>query len=167
MRGFRNNLNVKRWLIRYRTQNLRTVKWRRKSRIIFVDDSEAVYLCWWLRSSLEACNFTKKKTLAQVFSCELSEIFKNTLFSRTPPVAISDDTLSHILANRNETLWSERILCFIEIKSNCRRFKNTSEAISNCLNLVSDFANLFCKYQGKKWSLKQMEVTQTVENEPK
>ena len=105
--------------------------------------------------------------MAEVFSYELSEIFKNTLFSRTPPVAVSDDTLSHILANRNETLWSERIPCFIETKSNSRRFKNTSEAISNCLSLVSDFTDLFCKYQGKKWSLKQMEATQTVENEPK
>ena len=94
-------------------------------------------------------------------------MFKNTLVSRTPPVAVSDDTLSHILANRNETLWNKRIPCFIEIKSNSRRFKNTSEAISNCLNLVSDFAVLFYKYQGKKWSLKQMEATQTVENEPK
>ena len=29
------------------------------------------------------------ETLAQVFSCELCEIFKNTFFHRTPPVAAS------------------------------------------------------------------------------
>ena len=35
------------------------------------------------------CNFIKKETLAQVFSCEFCEIFKNTFPSRTPPVAAS------------------------------------------------------------------------------
>ena len=33
------------------------------------------------------CNFIKKETLAQVFSCEICEISKNTCFYRTPPVA--------------------------------------------------------------------------------
>ena len=32
----------------------------------------------------------KKETLAQVFSCEFCEIFKNTFFYRTPPVAASE-----------------------------------------------------------------------------
>ena len=32
----------------------------------------------------EACNFIKKETLAQVFSCEFCEIFKNTLSYRAP-----------------------------------------------------------------------------------
>ena len=31
----------------------------------------------------------QRETLAQVFSCELREIFKNTFFYRTPPVAAS------------------------------------------------------------------------------
>ena len=37
-----------------------------------------------------ACNFIKKETLAQVFSCEFCEISKNTLFYRTPPEAAPD-----------------------------------------------------------------------------
>ena len=37
----------------------------------------------------QAYNFIKKETLAQVFSCEFWEIFKNTFFQRTPPVAVS------------------------------------------------------------------------------
>ena len=37
-----------------------------------------------------ACNFIKKETLAQVFSCEFCKIFKNTFFRRTPPVAASE-----------------------------------------------------------------------------
>ena len=36
-----------------------------------------------------AWNFVKKETLAQEFSCEFCEIFKNTYFYRTPWVATS------------------------------------------------------------------------------
>ena len=32
----------------------------------------------------QACNFIKKETLVQVFSCEFCEISKNTFFHRTP-----------------------------------------------------------------------------------
>ena len=35
----------------------------------------------------EACNFIKKETLAQVFSWEFCEIYKNTFYYRTPLVA--------------------------------------------------------------------------------
>ena len=38
---------------------------------------------------LRACNFIKKETLAQVFSCEFCEIYKNTFYYRTPLVAAS------------------------------------------------------------------------------
>ena len=38
----------------------------------------------------EACNFIKKVTLAQVFSSEFCEIYKNTCYYRTPLVAASD-----------------------------------------------------------------------------
>ena len=37
----------------------------------------------------KACNFIKKETLAQVFSCKVCEISKNTFFHRTPLVAAS------------------------------------------------------------------------------
>ena len=37
----------------------------------------------------QACSFIKKDALAQVFSCEFYEIFKNTFFHRTPLVATS------------------------------------------------------------------------------
>ena len=40
---------------------------------------------------VEACNFIKKETLAQVFSCEFGKIFKKTFFNRTPPVDASDN----------------------------------------------------------------------------
>ena len=38
----------------------------------------------------EACNFIKKETLAQVFSCEFCEITKNTFSYKTALVATSD-----------------------------------------------------------------------------
>ena len=41
------------------------------------------------QNSPEACNFTKKETLAQMFSCEFCEISKKNFFYRTPPVAAS------------------------------------------------------------------------------
>ena len=41
------------------------------------------------------CNFIKKETLAQVFSCEFCEISKNTFSYRTPPVATSDKNMPH------------------------------------------------------------------------
>ena len=37
----------------------------------------------------KACNFIKKETLTQVFSCEFCEIYKNTFYYRTPLVAAS------------------------------------------------------------------------------
>ena len=39
---------------------------------------------------LQACNFIKKETLLQVFSCESCEIFKNTYFYRTPLMTAPD-----------------------------------------------------------------------------
>ena len=37
----------------------------------------------------EACNFIKKETVLQVFSCEFCEIYTNTFYYRTPLVAAS------------------------------------------------------------------------------
>ena len=39
---------------------------------------------------LETCNFVKKETLTQVFSCEFCKIDKNTFYYRTLLVAASD-----------------------------------------------------------------------------
>ena len=43
-----------------------------------------------IKLQAEVCNFIKKETLAQVFSCEICQIFRNTLFYRTPPVVASE-----------------------------------------------------------------------------
>ena len=39
--------------------------------------------------NLQACNFIKKETLAQVLSCQFCKSSKNTFSYRTPPVAAS------------------------------------------------------------------------------
>ena len=38
------------------------------------------------------CNFIKKGTLTQLFSCEFCPIFKSTFSYRTPPVVASAET---------------------------------------------------------------------------
>ena len=43
-----------------------------------------------IKLQAEACNFVKKETLAQVFSCEFHKIFKNIFSYRTPPLAASE-----------------------------------------------------------------------------
>ena len=43
-----------------------------------------------IRSSRPACNFIRKGTLPQVFSCEFCETYKNGFSNRTPPVAASE-----------------------------------------------------------------------------
>ena len=43
-----------------------------------------------MKLQASACNFIKKEPLAQEFSCEFCEIFKNIFFYRTPPVAPSE-----------------------------------------------------------------------------
>ena len=47
-----------------------------------------------IKLKASACNFIKKETLTQVFSCELCEISKNTICYRTPPVAASECDIS-------------------------------------------------------------------------
>ena len=44
--------------------------------------------------------FIKKETLVQAFFCEICEIFKNTFFYRTPPVAASGSSLKKMFKKR-------------------------------------------------------------------
>ena len=43
------------------------------------------------RCSVKKVTLKKKETLAQMFFCEFCEIFKNTFFNRTTPVAVSEN----------------------------------------------------------------------------
>ena len=51
-----------------------------------------------------ACNFIKKETLAQVFSCEFCEISKNTFSQRTPLVAASGYSSLHFVIHSDVIL---------------------------------------------------------------
>ena len=44
-------------------------------------ESTCVRVSFWIKLLNSACNFIKKETLSQVFSCEFCKIFKNTLFT--------------------------------------------------------------------------------------
>ena len=63
-----------------------------------------------LFSEAESCNFIKKETLAQVFSCEFCKIAKNTFSHRTPPVATS---VMRFAYEAGETLPYENGLIFL------------------------------------------------------
>ena len=60
---------------------------------------------------LQACNFIKKETLAQVFSCVFCKNFQNTFFYRTPPVAASLSTRQILKANsKTQEHWPRKFL---------------------------------------------------------
>ena len=79
----------------------------------------SVYVCMYLYVP-EACNFIKKETLAQVFSCEFCEISKNTFPRRTLPVPASAWTFSVMIYSKLRIIrslkfykWLRRLLfCF-------------------------------------------------------
>ena len=52
--------------------------------------------CWSVFNKVAGLTLLKD-TPTQVFSCEFYEIFKNTLFKRTPPVASSAQMLDKVL----------------------------------------------------------------------
>ena len=60
-----------------------------------------------LKNIALAYNLIKKETLAQVFSCEFCEIFKNTFIHKTPPVAAF---VSYCTAIHNMLLFKACIL---------------------------------------------------------
>ena len=72
----------------------------------------------------QACNFIKKVSLAQVFSCEFCEISKNTYFYRTPLVAASaniSETYERCFYKQIQTYFDEIFSIFQ--CGFCKRFK--------------------------------------------
>ena len=59
-------------------------------------ENSCIRVSFLIKLQAEACNFIKKETLAQVFSCEFCEISKNTFSHRTPLVAASVDSMNNI-----------------------------------------------------------------------
>ena len=73
----------------------------------------------------QACNFIKKETSAQVFSCEFCEISKNTFFHRTPPVVVSlwkADDSGGIMRTFIESQWKRAWIGIIFYDEICRAF---------------------------------------------
>ena len=64
---------------------------------------------------LQACNFIKKETLAQVFSSEFCKISNNTFLHRTPLLAASvGNSIAIIIAIFSLTLLSLLLLLFCQ-----------------------------------------------------
>ena len=74
-------------------------------------------------------NLLKKKTLAQVLSCEVCKFFKNSYFYRTPPVAPSFQTdAKKSTGNKN----SNKEPLVADQQRNKKRNFNTPEAGNEC-----------------------------------
>ena len=56
---------------------------------VYSEGNTCVRVAFLIKLQASAFDFIKKETLAQVFSCELCEIYKNTFSYRTPPVTAS------------------------------------------------------------------------------
>ena len=68
----------------------------------------------------KVCNFTKKETLSQVFSCEFSEISKNTFSYTTRPMVAS----GLLLCPQSNDLFTDSFPAFIFFQRdivNCER----------------------------------------------
>ena len=76
-----------------------------------------------IKLQVEAYNFIKKETVAQVFSREFCEISKNTFFHRTPPVSASE-LLKKCCFKLFQILQIEYII-----------YKKTKTCIANALNI--------------------------------
>ena len=68
-------------------------------------------------AGLKAYSFIKKETPAKVFSCKFYEIFKDTFFYRTPPVAASEEMISSVKQFNRDT--AQTIKCTFSISYNC------------------------------------------------
>ena len=64
---------------------------------LFLKISHCARVSFLIKLQALACNFIKKETLAQVFSCEFCENFENNFFYRTPPAIASIPFQSNIL----------------------------------------------------------------------
>ena len=66
---------------------LEAPKWSISNMMHNPEKELAVYYQKQSFGSVQVCNFIKKYTLAQVFTCEIWKNFKKTYFHRIPPVA--------------------------------------------------------------------------------
>ena len=85
----------------------------------------------------KTCNFIKKETLAQVFSCEFCEISKNTFSYRTPPIAAS--SLSLFKINLRKAKW-------LVILIYCLSSQSSKYFLNNMTKPIDFFANKYDNY---------------------
>ena len=91
------------WCIIKGSWIIKPVFWRCSLEKVFLEISQnsqentCARVSFSIKCSPKACNFIKKETLAQVFSCQFCEISKNTFSYRTLLVAAFDQTLVELV----------------------------------------------------------------------
>ena len=86
-----------------------------------------------------ACNFIKKETLAQLFSCEFCDIFKNAFFYRTTLVVVSANIKTRFQNHINQYVVKSQIFINANIVWNWQNFVENSKirALLNKLRLTN------------------------------
>ena len=92
---------------------------------------------------LQACNFIKKETLAQVFSCEFCENSKNTFFYRTPPVAASKELIVENRIIKNNSAQDNLKEKTINLTFERNRLKHKKAFFWMSLNKIKDNKSYF------------------------
>ena len=85
---------------------------------------------------LQACNFIKKESLVQAFSCEFGEISKKTFFYRTPLVAASvqrDKKFCKKVALKNFAIFTAKYLRWNLFLINLQAFRPACNIIKKSL----------------------------------
>ena len=86
-----------------------------------------------------ACNFIKKETLAQLFSCEFCDIFENAFFYRTTLVVASANIKTRFQNHINQYFLKSEIFINANIVWNWQNFVENSKirALLNKLRLTN------------------------------
>ena len=109
-----------------------------------------------IKLQARACSFVKRETLAQVFSCEFCEVFKDTFFTkhlRVTAYVTFPFSSGSFLYSLQVTLiidWKWLIFTYFHQSSNDKIMKDRSNKF-NCSKIVSVFCLLFWCYWKKSF----------------
>ena len=108
---------------------------------------------------MQACNFIKKETLAQVFSCEFYEIFKSTFFYRTPLVTTfaNSKKLQFMVLGKGGRLPVILNISKIKIRES-QKVMLSGVTIDNCLTFKNHIDTVYCNASYKLHALRRIRI---------
>ena len=108
---------------------------------------------------MQACNFIKKETLAQVFSCEFYEIFKSTFFYRTPLVTTfaNSKKLQFMVLGKGGRLPVILNISKIKIRES-QKVMLSGVTIDNCLTFKNHIDTIYCNASYKLHALRRIRI---------